>query len=157
MHTDFAIMANRPSAGLYDGAQTYDGTTHVIRNILGIGGLSTHIFHNPAYPEDSRNGAFVVNSDNVGGSGIDPNDATSTGNSTIQAILLNKGTTRQPGLYIVNGCVVGQVVAQSIQTTRLTSIGMIITGNGSVSGTLITGHITCTGDVAGNAIRVGVC
>ena len=66
-------MAARPSAGLSDGAQAYDSNTNVIRNILGSGGIHTHIFMNPTDPEDSRNNALAINVDNVGGgSSIDP-------------------------------------------------------------------------------------
>ena len=73
LQTDVAIMATRPSAGLSDGAQAYDSNTNVIRNIVGSGGIHTHIFMNPTDPEDSRNNALVINADKVGGgSSIDP-------------------------------------------------------------------------------------
>ena len=90
LQTDFALAANRPSAGLSDGAQTYDSSSNVIRNILGTGGIVTHLFMNPTDPEDSRNGALVVNGDNVSGSGIDPNVATFEDSSAPTAISLNK-------------------------------------------------------------------
>ena len=38
LQTDFALLANRPSASLSDGAETYDASTHTIRNVLGTGG-----------------------------------------------------------------------------------------------------------------------
>ena len=44
LQTDFALLANRPSASLSDGAQTYDANTHTIRNVLGTGGhCDSHI------------------------------------------------------------------------------------------------------------------
>ena len=87
MQTNFALAANRPLASLSDGARTYDSNTHVIRNILGTGGIVTHIFMNPTDPEDSRNGALVVNGGNVGGgSSIYPNVATFEDNMTTPTI-----------------------------------------------------------------------
>ena len=59
VQTKFALAANRPSVSLSGGAQTYDSNANVIRNILGTGGIVTHIFMNPTDPEDSRNGALV--------------------------------------------------------------------------------------------------
>ena len=47
LQTDFALAANRPSAGLSDGVQTYDSTSNVIRNILGTRGIVTHIYEPP--------------------------------------------------------------------------------------------------------------
>ena len=83
--TDVALATNRPSASLSDGARTYDSNTNVIRNILGTGGIVTHIFMNPTDPEDSRNGSLVVNGDNVGGgSSIDPNVATFNDDTTLR-------------------------------------------------------------------------
>ena len=38
LQTDFALLANRPSASISDGAVTYDASTHTIRNVLGTGG-----------------------------------------------------------------------------------------------------------------------
>ena len=77
LQTDFALLANRPSASISDGVVTYDASTHTIRNVLGTGGIVTHIFQNPTDPSDSRNGALVVNGDNVsGGGGLDPNYIT---------------------------------------------------------------------------------
>ena len=35
LQVDVAIAASRPSAGLSDGAQTYDSSSNEIRNILG--------------------------------------------------------------------------------------------------------------------------
>ena len=43
LQVDFAILSSKPSAGLSDGAQTYDAGSNVIRNILGTGGIVTHI------------------------------------------------------------------------------------------------------------------
>ena len=43
LQVDFAIISSKPSAGLSDGAQTYDASSNVIRNILGTGGIVTHI------------------------------------------------------------------------------------------------------------------
>ena len=91
MQTNFALADNRSSASLSDGARTYDSNTHVIRNMLGTGGIVTHIFMNPADPEDSRNGSLVVNGDNVGGGySIDPHVATFEDNNTHQAMLLKQ-------------------------------------------------------------------
>ena len=39
LQTDFALLANRPSASISDGAVTYDASTHTIRNVLGTGAL----------------------------------------------------------------------------------------------------------------------
>ena len=66
MQTDFALATNKPDDILSDGAHTYDPNTNIIMNILGTGGIATHIFMNPTDPEDSRNGALVINADNVG-------------------------------------------------------------------------------------------
>ena len=94
MHTNCALAANRPSASLSDGARTYDSNTNVIRNILGTGGIVTHIFMNPTDPEDSRNGALAVNGDNVGGgSSIYPNVATFEYNMTTTTINLKRHVT----------------------------------------------------------------
>ena len=91
LQVDFAILSSKPSAGLSDGAQTYDSNTNVIRPILGTGGIQTHIFMNPNDSEDSRNGSLVVNGDGVGGgSSIDPNVATFEDNMTTTAISLKK-------------------------------------------------------------------
>ena len=85
--TDFALMANRPSASLSNGVKVYDSNTNEIRNLLGIGGIIVHLVQSHVDPEDSRNGALVVNVDNVGGgSSIDPNVATFEDNNTPQAI-----------------------------------------------------------------------
>ena len=91
LQVDFAILNSKPSAGLSDGAQTYDSNSNVIRPILGTGGIQTHIFMNPTDAEDSRNGSLVVNGDGVGGgSSIDPNVATFEDNMTTTAISLKK-------------------------------------------------------------------
>ena len=45
----------------------------LLETCLGTGGIVTHIFQNPTDPSDSRNGALVVNGDNVaGGGGLNP-------------------------------------------------------------------------------------
>ena len=44
----------------------------------------------------------------------------------------------------MNGLVVDQIVAQSIQTSSLSSSGMSIIGNGGVSGALTVGYKTRT-------------
>ena len=100
MQVDFAIISSKPSAGLSDGAQTYDASSNVIRNILGTGGIVTHIFMNPQDPEDSRNGALVVNADNVSGGGIDPSIATFQNSSAPTAINLKKPVTRLSLIHI---------------------------------------------------------
>ena len=140
LQTDFALAANRPSAGLGDGAQTYDSSSNVIRNILGTGGVVTHIFHNPTDPEDSRNGALVVNGDGV--SGIDPNVATFEDSMALTAISLKKPTTCSLGLDVVNGLIVDQVQATQITTGSLTSSGGSIVGNYGVSGVLTAGRLS---------------
>ena len=74
---DLAHLANRPSASISDGAVVYDANATTIRNVLGTGGIVTHIFQNPTDPSDSRNGALVVNGDNVaGGGGLNPDYIT---------------------------------------------------------------------------------
>ena len=85
LQVDFAIISSKPSAGLSDGAQTLDSSTNVIRNILGTGGIVTHIFMNHQDPLDSRNGALMINGSGVGGS-IDPNVATFEDSSASTAI-----------------------------------------------------------------------
>ena len=142
LQVDFAIISSKPSAGLSDGAQTYDASSNVIRNILGTGGIVTHIFQNHSDPEDSRNGALVVNGDNVSGSGIDSNVATFEDNMSTTAISLKKPTTCSLGLDVVNGLVVDQVQATQITTGSLTSSGGSIVGNYGVSGTLSAGSLT---------------
>mgnify|MGYP006956483864 CR=1 FL=1 len=83
--TNFALAANRPSASLSDGVKVYDSNTNVIRNILGTGGITVHMFQSHIDPEDSRNGSLVVNGDNVGGgSSIDPNVATFNDDTTLR-------------------------------------------------------------------------
>ena len=42
----------------------------------------------------------------------------------------------------MNGCVVYQLIAQSVQTSSLSSNGMSIIGNGSVSSTLAAGSLS---------------
>ena len=65
LQVDFAILSSKPSAGLSDGAQTYDAGSNVIRNILGTGGIVTHIFQHPTDPENARSGSLVINGDHV--------------------------------------------------------------------------------------------
>ena len=145
---DFALAANRPSSGLSDGAQTYDSNMNVIRNILGTGGIVTHIFMNPTYPDDSRNGALVVNGDNVsGGSGIDPNVATFEDNMTPTAISLKKPTTCSLGLDVANGLVADVMQATQITTQFFNSNGLQVAGNGSVFGTFTVGDVSCPGEI----------
>ena len=38
MQVEFPLAANRPSAGLSDGSQTYDSTSNVIRHMSGTWG-----------------------------------------------------------------------------------------------------------------------
>ena len=52
LQTDFALLANRPSASLSDGAVTYDASTHTIRNVLGTGGhCDSYIFRTQQIPQ----------------------------------------------------------------------------------------------------------
>ena len=68
---DFKTATNKVSSAFTDGVEVYNASDNTIRRILGLGGIVAHIFMNHQDPEDSRNGAVVVNGDGVGGS-IDP-------------------------------------------------------------------------------------
>ena len=48
LQTDFALLANRPSASLSDGTVVYDASSHTIRNVLGTGG------HRDSYISESN-------------------------------------------------------------------------------------------------------
>ena len=52
----------------------------------------------------------------------------------------------------MNGLVVDQIVAQSIQTSSLSSSGMSIIGNCWVYGALIVGSLACTGALAASSL-----